>query len=112
MTFYLQVTVKVIEESAFPPIVQPLHVNIAVYDDEFPGGMIGKVAAEDPDQYDHLTYTVVSNEMLFDVHQWDGTLKVDLILRLPLSYWYSYVLLISGTCGKLLKDTQVSALSN
>ena len=77
LTFYLQVTVKVIEESAFPPIVQPLHVNIAVYDDEFPGGMIGKVAAEDPDQYDHLTYTVVSNEMLFDVHQWDGTLKVN-----------------------------------
>ena len=76
MTSDLQVTVKVIEESAFPPIVQPLHVNIAVYDDEFPGGMIGKVAAEDPDQYDHLTYTVVSNEMLFDVHQWDGTLKV------------------------------------
>ena len=67
---------KVIEESAFPPVVQPLHVNIAVYDDEFPGGMIGKVAAEDPDQYDHLTYTVLSNEMLFDVHQWDGTLKV------------------------------------
>ena len=67
---------KVIEESAFPPVVLPLHVNIAVYDDEFPGGMIGKVAAEDPDQYDHLTYTVVSNEMLFDVHQWDGTIKV------------------------------------
>ena len=65
-----------IEESAFPPVVRPLHVDIAVYDDEFPGGMIGRVAAHDPDLYDHLTYTVVSNEMLFDVHQWDGTLKV------------------------------------
>ncbi len=69
-------SVKVIEESAFPPMVQPLHVNIAVYDDEFPGGMIGKVSARDPDPFDHLSYTVVSNEMLFDVHQWDGTLKV------------------------------------
>ena len=49
---------KVIEESQYPPIITPLEININSYLDEYPGGIIGKVFANDQDQYDVLTYAL------------------------------------------------------
>lgn len=54
----LQVLIKVIEESQYPPIFTPLDININSYLDEYPGGVIGKVYANDQDQYDTLTYSL------------------------------------------------------
>ncbi|GAB6033159.1 hypothetical protein CHUAL_012768 [Chamberlinius hualienensis] len=70
------VTVKVIEESQYPPVATPIDININSYLDEFPGGIIGKVHARDQDPYDTLSFVIVSNHRhLFDVDPDDGTLK-------------------------------------
>ncbi|CAG9825597.1 unnamed protein product [Phaedon cochleariae] len=53
-----RVAVKVVEESQYPPMVTPLEVNVNSYLDVYPGGVIGKVYANDQDQYDVLTYSL------------------------------------------------------
>ena len=70
------VNVKIIEESAFPPTMEPLDVSLSSYNDDFPGGVIGRVKASDVDLYDKLTFGIASNNMnLFDIHVQDGTIK-------------------------------------
>ena len=67
------VTVNVIEESTYSPEVSNIDVSISSYLDEFPGGVIAAVKAEDADKYDTLTYEVVSpNRHLFDIDKKDG----------------------------------------
>ncbi|XP_029031863.2 fat-like cadherin-related tumor suppressor homolog isoform X7 [Osmia bicornis bicornis] len=72
------VTIKVIEESQYPPVITPLEVIINSYMDEYPGGIIGKVHATDQDQYDTLMYSLVSSSPipndLFKIDKIDGTL--------------------------------------
>ncbi|XP_015840544.1 fat-like cadherin-related tumor suppressor homolog isoform X3 [Tribolium castaneum] len=75
------VVVKVIEESQYPPIITPLEININSYLDEYPGGVIGKVYANDQDQYDTLTYSLsptvgiaYPTHELFQINRTDGTL--------------------------------------
>ena len=71
-----QVIVKVIEESAFPPKVAPLELQVNSYNDDFPVSVIGRVHASDPDRYDVLQYSIVSaNKDFFDIDRDDGTLK-------------------------------------
>lgn len=71
-----KIMVKVIEESAFPPVVQPLEVKVTVYNDEYPGGVIGKVKARDPDVFDRLVYSIVSdNTHLFEIDALDGMIR-------------------------------------
>ena len=41
------VTVNVIEESQYPPIISPLSIEIFSYLDDFPGSLIGQVHASD-----------------------------------------------------------------
>ncbi len=50
------VTVKVIEESKYPPIVTPLEISINSFLDEYAGGVIGRVHVSDQDPYDSLVY--------------------------------------------------------
>ncbi|XP_059608235.1 fat-like cadherin-related tumor suppressor homolog, partial [Phlebotomus argentipes] len=50
------VTVNVIEESQYPPIITPLEVAINSFKESYPGGEIGRVHATDQDQYDSLVY--------------------------------------------------------
>lgn len=52
------VTVKVIEESQFPPVVTPLEVWVGAYQERWSGGELGRVAATDQDQYDTLVYSL------------------------------------------------------
>ncbi|XP_065574069.1 fat-like cadherin-related tumor suppressor homolog isoform X5 [Artemia franciscana] len=73
------VTVKVIEESRFSPIITPLEIAINTYGDEFSGGIIGKVHATDQDPYDSLTFSIVKGPSLwhlFEIDKDDGTLIV------------------------------------
>lgn len=50
------VTVNVIEESQYPPIITPLEIAINSFRESYPGGEIGRVHATDQDQYDSLVY--------------------------------------------------------
>ncbi|XP_023239772.1 fat-like cadherin-related tumor suppressor homolog, partial [Centruroides sculpturatus] len=69
------VTIIVIEESQFAPIITPLDVAVSSYLDDFPGGVVGRVHAMDEDPYDKLVYHIVSpHETLFTVDREDGTL--------------------------------------
>ncbi|CAH0554100.1 unnamed protein product, partial [Brassicogethes aeneus] len=103
------VVVKVIEESQYPPVITPLEVNINSYLDEYPGGVIGKVYANDQDQYDTLTYflsptagiTYPTHE-LFQINKTDGTLAA--LPRLDVG---DYRLNVSVTDGKFFANTIV-----
>uniref|UniRef100_A0A4W3J9S8 FAT atypical cadherin 1b n=1 Tax=Callorhinchus milii TaxID=7868 RepID=A0A4W3J9S8_CALMI len=55
------ITVKIIEESIYPPAILPLEIHIATVGDEYSGGVIGKIHATDQDIYDTLTYSLATN---------------------------------------------------
>lgn len=76
-----EVTVKIIEESQYPPYVTPLDIAINSFNDEFPGGQIGRVHATDQDSYDTLTYELsplngvsYNTHALFNISKDDGLL--------------------------------------
>nr|CAD7568523.1 unnamed protein product [Timema californicum] len=99
------VDIKVVEESQYPPIITPIEIIVNSFMDRFPGGLLGKIHASDQDQYDILTYKLVStaaggtsqnnaNE-LFDLDRNDGTL-----LALPRLDVGEYWINVSVTDGK------------
>lgn len=64
---------RVIEESIHKPTAIPLEIFIVTIEDDFPGGVIGKIHATDQDVYDVLTYTLKSEQKsLFKVNSHDG----------------------------------------
>ncbi|XP_022242412.1 fat-like cadherin-related tumor suppressor homolog [Limulus polyphemus] len=69
------VTIHIIKESQYPPLLSPLKVAVSSYLDEFPGGVMGRVHATDSDPYDKLVYDIVSyHKHLFKIDPEDGTL--------------------------------------
>ncbi|KAJ8945175.1 hypothetical protein NQ314_009307, partial [Rhamnusium bicolor] len=103
------VVVKVTEESQYPPIITPLEININSYLDEYLGGVIGKVHANDQDQYDTLTYSLsptagisYPTHELFQINRTDGTLAA--LPRLDVG---DYRLNVSVTDGKFYTHTIV-----
>ncbi|XP_074069877.1 protocadherin Fat 3-like [Macrotis lagotis] len=67
------VHVRVIEESIHKPTAIPLEIFIVTMEDDFPGGVIGKIHATDQDVYDVLTYALKSEQRsLFKVNAHDG----------------------------------------
>lgn len=68
------VTVNIIEESQYPPIVIPMAVEVKSYLDDFPGAMVGRVRASDQDPYDQLSYDLVDASSLFDIDHSKGTI--------------------------------------
>lgn len=75
------VHVKVIEESQYPPIITPQEIAINSFQDEFPGGKIGRIFASDQDKYDTLSYALAptsgvlySPNSLFNISKTNGTL--------------------------------------
>ncbi|KAM9314190.1 protocadherin Fat 1a isoform 2-T2 [Pholidichthys leucotaenia] len=52
------ISVRVIEESVYPPAVLPLDIFVSTAGDEYPGGVLGKIHATDQDIYDTLTYSL------------------------------------------------------
>ncbi|XP_053598514.1 fat-like cadherin-related tumor suppressor homolog isoform X2 [Microplitis demolitor] len=74
------ISIKIIEESQYPPVITPLEITINSYLDEYPGGKVGKVHASDRDQYDTLHYSLVPSLPpiagdLFKIDKDDGTLE-------------------------------------
>lgn len=78
-----EVTVKIIEESQYPPYVTPLEIHINSFNDNYPGGKIGRVHATDQDSYDTLTYDLAplnggafsyKPSALFNISKDDGVL--------------------------------------
>ncbi|CAH2225513.1 protocadherin Fat 3 isoform X1, partial [Pelobates cultripes] len=67
------VQIRVIEESIHKPSAIPLEIYIVTMEDDFPGGVIGKIHATDQDMYDMLSYTLKSEQKsLFKVNNHDG----------------------------------------
>ncbi|XP_032591457.1 fat-like cadherin-related tumor suppressor homolog isoform X2 [Drosophila grimshawi] len=54
------VTIKIIEESQYPPILTPLDITVNSFEDEFASAFLGKVYASDQDQYDELTFSLAT----------------------------------------------------
>ena len=77
-------TVNIIEESRYPPVITPLDIEILSYQDDFPGATLGKLAASDQDPYDVLGYELLPSFSggihlppslnLFQIDRRDGTL--------------------------------------
>ena len=57
--FSFAVTVNIIEESQYPPVITPLDIEIYSYQDDFPGSIVGKIKASDQDPYDVLGYELL-----------------------------------------------------
>ncbi len=69
------VSVLVIQTSVYPPSVLSLDVFITILEDEYLGGMLGKVYATDQDEYDTLTFSLEpQSHSLFSVVGTDGRL--------------------------------------
>ena len=72
------VTVHIIEESQYPPVISPLEVEVFSYQDDFPGSIVGRIVASDQDPHDVLGYEISStanqyyadNEDAFDMKLW------------------------------------------
>ncbi|XP_036391985.1 protocadherin Fat 3a [Megalops cyprinoides] len=67
------VFVRVIEESLHKPVAFPLEIYIVTMEDEFPGGVIGKIHATDQDVYDVLSFShKYQQKSLFKISRQDG----------------------------------------
>ncbi|KAL1023572.1 hypothetical protein UPYG_G00042580 [Umbra pygmaea] len=102
------ISIRVIDESIYPPAVLPLDIYISVAGDEYPGGVLGKIHATDQDIYDTLAYSLSSSsssdkDALFTVSASDG--KV--IARLPLDVGH-YPLNVTVTDGRFSATTDVN----
>ncbi|XP_061626492.1 protocadherin Fat 1a isoform X2 [Phyllopteryx taeniolatus] len=70
------ISVRVIEESVYPPAILPLDVFVSTAGDEYSGGVLGKIHATDQDVYDTLTYSLApssaASSAYFSVSASDG----------------------------------------
>lgn len=75
LTSSTSVSVLVTARSLYPPSALPLDIFITLSAAEFPGGLVGKIHATDPDPQDTLTFSLGSNAPgpLFLVGPSDGT---------------------------------------
>uniref|UniRef100_A0A5F9DQ49 FAT atypical cadherin 2 n=1 Tax=Oryctolagus cuniculus TaxID=9986 RepID=A0A5F9DQ49_RABIT len=92
------VSVHVTEQSHYPPSALPLEIFITVGEEEFQGGMVGKIHATDRDPQDTLTYSLVEEETLgsrFSVGVPDG--KIIAVQGLPRGRYSFNVTVSDGT---------------
>ncbi|XP_068176860.1 protocadherin Fat 1a isoform X1 [Antennarius striatus] len=52
------ISVRIIDESIYPPAILPLDIFVTTAGDEYPGGVLGKIHATDQDIYDTLSYSL------------------------------------------------------
>uniref|UniRef100_A0A8C2E6F1 FAT atypical cadherin 1a n=1 Tax=Cyprinus carpio TaxID=7962 RepID=A0A8C2E6F1_CYPCA len=104
------VSVRLIEESIYPPVILPLDIFITTATDEYSGGVLGKIHATDQDVYDTLTYSLTpdssstsENSGLFSVSPADGKL----VARGNLDAG-QYVLNITVTDGRFTAAARVN----
>ena len=100
------ITIRIIEESAFQPVITSLQITVTASNDEFPGGIIGRVKAYDRDLYDRLRFAIASNDHeMFSIHSEDGTLQA--IQSLDAG---DYHINVSVTDGKYFTYSEVQLL--
>ncbi|XP_058918449.1 protocadherin Fat 2 [Kogia breviceps] len=92
------VSVHVREQSHYPPSALPLEIFITIGEEEFQGGMVGKIHATDRDPQDTLTYSLEGEESLgrrFTVGASDG--KIIAAQGLPQGRYTFNVMVGDGT---------------
>ncbi|XP_036704320.1 protocadherin Fat 2 isoform X3 [Balaenoptera musculus] len=92
------VRVHVREQSHYPPSTLPLEIFITIGEEEFQGGMVGKIHATDRDPQDTLTYSLAGEESLgrrFTVGASDG--KIIAAQGLPRGRYTFNVMVSDGT---------------
>lgn len=92
------VRVRVTEQSHYPPSALPLEIFIAIGEEEFQGGMVGKIHATDRDPQDTLTYSLAGEGALgrrFSVGASDG--KIIAAQGLPHGRYMFNVTVSDGT---------------
>ncbi|XP_039095434.1 protocadherin Fat 2 [Hyaena hyaena] len=92
------VSVHVTEQSLYPPSALPLEIFITIGEEEFQGGMVGKIHATDRDPQDTLTYSLAGEETLgrhFSVGATDG--KIIATQGLPRGRYAFNVTVSDGT---------------
>uniref|UniRef100_A0A8C6QNB5 FAT atypical cadherin 2 n=1 Tax=Nannospalax galili TaxID=1026970 RepID=A0A8C6QNB5_NANGA len=92
------VSVQVTEQSIHPPSALPLEIFITVGEEEFQGGMVGKIHATDGDPQDTLTYSLSQAESPgrhFSVRPPDG--KIIASQGLPRGHYSFNVTVSDGT---------------
>lgn len=103
------ISVRIIEESVYPPAVLPLDIFVSTAGDEYPGGVLGKIHATDQDIYDTLTYSLApssssdESSSLFSVSPSDGKI---IALR-PLDVGH-YPLNVTVTDGRFTTPADVT----
>uniref|UniRef100_A0AAQ5YM98 FAT atypical cadherin 1a n=1 Tax=Amphiprion ocellaris TaxID=80972 RepID=A0AAQ5YM98_AMPOC len=105
------ISVRIIEESVYPPAILPLDIFVSTAGDEYPGGVLGKVHATDQDIYDTLTYSLAppssssSDESgaLFSISASDG--KVIALRPLDVGH---YPLNVTVTDGRFTTPADVT----
>ncbi|XP_056135970.1 protocadherin Fat 1a [Lampris incognitus] len=104
------ISIRIIEESVYPPAILPLDIFISTAGDEYPGGVLGKIHATDQDIYDTLTYSLApssssaeGSDDLFTVSASDG--KV--IAQRPLDVGH-YPLNVTVTDGRFTTAADVT----
>ncbi|XP_037117404.1 protocadherin Fat 1a isoform X2 [Syngnathus acus] len=70
------ISIRIIEESVYPPAILPLDVFVSTAGEEYAGGVLGKIHATDQDVYDTLTYSLApssaASSQSFSVSASDG----------------------------------------
>ncbi|XP_006863959.1 PREDICTED: protocadherin Fat 2 [Chrysochloris asiatica] len=92
------VSVHITEQSHYPPSALPLEIFITIGEEEFQGGMVGKIHATDRDPQDTLTYSLAGEETLsrrFSVGASDG--KIIATQGLPRGRYSFNVTVSDGT---------------
>ncbi|KAM8879066.1 protocadherin Fat 1a isoform 5-T7 [Spinachia spinachia] len=105
------VSVRIIEESVYPPAILPLDIFVTTAGDEYPGGVLGKIHATDQDIYDTLSYSLApppsaaadDSGALFSVSASDG--KVVALRPLDVGH---YPLNVTVTDGRLTAAADVT----
>ncbi len=104
------ISVRIIEESVYPPAILPLDIFVTTPGDEYPGGVLGKIHATDQDIYDTLTYSLAPSSSssdesgaLFSVSASDG--KVIALRPLDVGH---YSLNVTVTDGRFTTAADVT----
>lgn len=105
------ISIRIIEESVYPPAILPLDIFVTTTADEYSGGVLGKIHATDQDVYDTLTYSLAPSSSspseesgaLFSVSASDG--KVIALRPLDVGH---YPLNVTVTDGRFVAAADVT----
>lgn len=106
------ISVRIIEESVYPPAILPLDVFVSTPADEYAGGVLGKIHATDQDIYDTLTYSLAPSSASSSADGGDAPFSVSasdgkVIALRPLDVGH-YPLNVTVTDGRFITAADVN----